>query len=67
MVLLRHPFSGPGLLSLFYHFQLLFSSFLNAWLCNVSNVGFFNIFLFFFFWCDIYKLTVLTPCRNDCV
>ena len=68
VVLLRHPFSssGPGLLSLFYHFQLLFSSFLNAWLCNLSNV---EVLISFFFVCvrDIYKLTVLKPCRNDCV
>lgn len=41
VVLLRYPFSsfGPGFLSLFYHFQLRFPSFLNAWLCNLSNMG----------------------------
>lgn len=52
LVLLRHPFFffGPGLLSLFYPFQFLLPSFLNAWLCNLSNEeGVVN----FFFWCVI--------------
>lgn len=68
VVLVRDPFSssGSGLLSLFYHFQILFPSFLNALLCNLSNVEVFYLFVCFFM-CDIYKLTVLTHCRNDCV
>lgn len=67
VVLVRDPFSssGSGFLSLFYHFQLLFPSFLNALLCNLSNMEIF-LFVCLVFVCDIYKLIVLTPCRNDC-
>lgn len=39
-------------------------SFWNAWLCNLSNEeGVNNFFLV----CEINKLTILTPYKNDCV